>query len=65
MLPQPQWSAAFNVNLVRKTHNQKNKDEMKLIIFPNQCKDQFQNFQEMGGENRNEKTRTDSIKTSS
>ena len=48
MLKQPQWSAAFNVNLVRKTHHQKNKDEMKLIIFPNQCKDQFQNFQEMG-----------------
>lgn len=50
-----------------KTQHKKNKDTMKLIIFPNQCKNQFQNFQEIGKKkkNHNEKTRIDSIKTSS
>lgn len=36
------------MNLFMKTQHKKNKDTMKLIIFPNQCKDQFQNFQEIG-----------------
>lgn len=37
----PQWSAAFNVNLFMKTQHKKNKNKMKLIIFPNSVKINF------------------------